>query len=199
MLSSPDFSFLSFNFPICCFLDWNPCRFENLNSFQYLAMLFFANLLGFAAVRQFWSHSLPRIDRAFPAPNQCFPWPVHSSHQIVDSHVSLSPFSQVFLTSASAPAHVPGIFMYLLPLPHLIHRNLLATAHHSVRCFISSLFLSTKNSLFFWLRFQLFTVCPFFHQTVTGSCKTVFVVSAMNPSNLSKFDISFVLLWCGAP
>ena len=45
--------------------------------------------------------------------------------------------------------HVPCIFMYLLPLPHLIYRYLLASVHHSVRCFVSSCFLSMKIHFFF--------------------------------------------------
>ena len=42
------------------------------------------------------------------------------------------------------PSHLPGIFMCLLPFPHLIHRYLFVSSHHSDRCFILSLLLSTK-------------------------------------------------------
>ena len=56
--------------------------FEDLNSFQHLAMLFRTNLLGPATAEHFPHH----------------------------------------------PVHVPGIFMYLLPLPHLMQRYLLASA-----------------------------------------------------------------------
>ena len=35
------------------------------------------------------------------------------------------------------------------PLPELVHRYLLASAHHSVRCFVSSLVLSTKIHFYF--------------------------------------------------
>ena len=41
--------------------------------------------------------------------------------------------------------------MYLLPLPHLIHRYLSASAHHSVRCFTASLLLSIKLHFSFGL------------------------------------------------
>ena len=41
--------------------------------------------------------------------------------------------------------------MYLLLLPHLIHRYLSASAHRSVRCFIPSLFLSTNIHFSFGL------------------------------------------------
>ena len=47
--------------------------------------------------------------------------------------------------------------MCLLPLPHLIRQYQSASARHSVRCFVSSLFLSTKINFFFWSRFELFT------------------------------------------
>ena len=52
-------------------------------------------------------------------------------------------FDALFTDKYVGPVHFPRI-MYLMLLPHLIHRYLLARAHHSVRCFISSLFLSTK-------------------------------------------------------
>ena len=47
------------------------------------------------------------------------------------------------------PVHFPGIFKYCLLLPHLMYRYLLASPHHSVRCFVSSLFLSTKINVSF--------------------------------------------------
>ena len=48
------------------------------------------------------------------------------------------------VSSIFGPVHFPFIFMYLLPLSHIMHRYLLVAAHHSVRCFISSIFLSTQ-------------------------------------------------------
>ena len=62
------------------------------------------------------------------------PWPPRCRF-----HHSLAIFDRYF-----GPVHVPCIFMHLLSLPHLIHRYLLASTHHSVRCFVSSLFWSTK-------------------------------------------------------
>ena len=90
-----------------------------------------------------WSHSLPRISGTLSAPHQNFSLPVHSSDQVMTSQVSSSPLSKLF-DKHFGPVHFPGIFMCLLPLPHLIHRYLSASAQHSVRCFVSSLFLSTK-------------------------------------------------------
>ena len=48
--------------------------------------------------------------------------------------------------------------MYLLPLPHLTD---VAVAHHTVWCFVTSLFLSTKIHLL-----EFFTVFPLFHQVM---------------------------------
>ena len=52
-------------------------------------------------------------------------------------------FSEIFGKNF-CPVHFPGIFMYLLPLAHLMHGYLSASADHSVRCFIPLLLLSTK-------------------------------------------------------
>ena len=52
-----------------------------------------------------------------------------------------------FFDKHFGPKHFPGIFMYLLPLPHLMHRYLLASARHAVRCFVLSLLLSTFGNL----------------------------------------------------
>ena len=88
--------FLSFNFPFFASLARNPAVFENLKSFQHLAMLFSAYLLRPVAVHQFWCHSLPRMTRAFPAPNQDLSLSIHSSYLIINSKVTLSPFSKIF-------------------------------------------------------------------------------------------------------
>ena len=68
-----DPSVLSFNVPIPCLLDGDATLFKNLNSLQHFAMLFCASLLGLAAVHYFWSHSLSRTARTFPAPDQTSP------------------------------------------------------------------------------------------------------------------------------
>ena len=110
-------------------------------------------LLRPAAIHQFRSHSLPRMARAFPAPNQDLSLSLHSSYQIMISKVTLSPFSNIF-RQVFWSCVFPGIFMYLLPLPHLIHRYFSASVHHSIRCSVSSLFLSTKINFFIWLAFS---------------------------------------------
>ena len=70
-----------------------------------------------------------------------FPLPVHSSYQMMASQVFIRPFPNIFDKYFST-VHFPGIFMYLQLLPHLMHRHLLAGAHHSVYCVISSFFLT---------------------------------------------------------
>ena len=77
MFCDSSFFLLSFHFPICCLFGRNHAVFENLNSFQYLAMLLCAHLLKPAVVHQFGSRSLPRITRAFPAPCQNFIQPFY--------------------------------------------------------------------------------------------------------------------------
>ena len=66
------------------------------------------------------------------------------------SQMTLSPFffSKIF-DKYFVPVHFPGIFMYLLPLRHFMHRYFSAAAHHSVRCFVSSFFWSTEINLSF--------------------------------------------------
>ena len=56
--------------------------------------------------------------------------------------------------------------MHLLPRPHLIHRYLSASANHSVRCFVSSLFLFHENPLVFRRGPELFTIFPFLYQAM---------------------------------
>ena len=106
-------------------------------------------------------HVLSRMSRAFSVPNQTSPglstlltksWPPKYRFPRFPKH-----FDKYF-----GPVHFPLIRMYLLPLPHLIHRYLLASVHNCVRCFVSSFFLSTKNPLFFWLRLEFSTIIPFF-------------------------------------
>ena len=41
-------------------------------------------------------------------------------------------------------AHCPCIFMFLLLLPHVMHRHAFTVTHHSVWCVLASLFLFTK-------------------------------------------------------
>ena len=146
----------------------------------------------------FWSHSLSRIARAFSAPNQNFALPVHSSYHVVASQMSRCPFSKHFFDKYFGPVHCPCNFKYLLPLLDVIHRYLMASAHHSVRCFVSSPSLIHEYPFFFWLRLELFTIFPFLHQAVKAcrtlqgcihfffslSCCTVFALtSAINPSS----------------
>ena len=126
------------------FLGRNPAILKDLAPFQHFAVLFCAYLLRLAVVPQFRTHSLPRIARTFSAPDQNFSLSVQSN-QIMTSKVTLSPFS-IFLDKCFGPVHVPGIFMYLLPLPHLTHRYFSASAHHSDRCFVSSFFSGEKTT-----------------------------------------------------
>ena len=73
----------------------------------------------------------------------CTSLPVHSSYNIVFSQMSLSHFSKFFAVTSCT-----------LPFPHLKHLFLLVFAHHSVRYFVTSLFLSTEI-LFFGCGFPL--------------------------------------------
>ena len=81
-------------FPVVSLLCRNSAVFEDLNYFQHFPMLFCAHLLQRAAVHQFWSHSLSRITRALPAPNQNFSLSVYSSNQIVTSRVTFPIFQK---------------------------------------------------------------------------------------------------------
>ena len=60
------------------------------------------------------------------------------------------------------PSHFPGIFMFLLFLPHLVQRYLLVAAHHSIRCFLASP-LCPRGPFFSCRWFDLFTVPPLLH------------------------------------
>ena len=77
--------------------------------------------LRLTTIHQFRSHSLPRISRTLSAPYQDLSLPVHSPYQVMTSQMSSSPFFQFFENNVG-PVHFPGIFIYLLPFPHLIHR-----------------------------------------------------------------------------
>ena len=106
---------------------------NDLIRFHILPYSFLPHLLRLAAVHQCWSHcTKSELHLACPF---FLPYRV--------LQMSLSSFSQVF-DKYFGPMHVPCIFMYLLPHPHLMHRYLLASAHHSVRCFVFFSFSSTK-------------------------------------------------------
>ena len=55
------------------------------------------------------------------------------------------------------PCHFPGNFTFLLLLPHLMQQSLVVVAHHSVRCFLDSTFLSRRPT-FLRRRLKFFTV-----------------------------------------
>ena len=78
--------------------------------------------------------------------------------------------------------HFPGIFMYLLLLPHLTHRYLLAPFRLMFHFFS---FLIHENPLFFWFRLELFAILPFFHQTVEACCVHTPLLSLVEQSLLS--------------
>ena len=150
---------LPFNLPIPSLLRRDPAILKDLDPLYHFAVLLGAYLLRLAAVHQFRSHSLPRISRTFSAP-QNFSLSVYCADQVVTSQLTL------FFCSV----HFPGIFMYLLLFPHLMHRYLLVSAHHSVRCFVASFFQIHENPLFFRLRLEFFTILPFLHHTVKAGC-----------------------------
>ena len=62
--------------------------------------------------------------------------------------------------------HLAGIFIYLLPFPHLTHRYMSASAQHSVRCLVPSLFLLTKIHFSFGLGLSFFTIFSFLYQAM---------------------------------
>ena len=132
----------------------------------HCAMLFSAHLLRLAAVHQFGSHFLSSVTRSFSAPNQNFSLPVHSSYLIVSSHMLLSPFSKKMLASISALYIVLASSCTCCPF-HILRHRYLVTAHHSVRCLVFSLFLSTKVQFSFDCGF---TICPFLHQAMEAGC-----------------------------
>ena len=112
---------------------------------------------------QFRSHSLPRVDLSILCTRSGSP-PVCPfflpNHDLPEWRLHYFPR---FFYKYFGPVHFPVIFIYLLSLPHLVHRYLLASAHHSVRCFVSSLFWSTKVHLSLRLRLELLAVPQFFH------------------------------------
>ena len=73
-----------------------------------------------------------------PLPACPFFSPYHVPHMRRFYHLPIL-FAKYF-----GPVHFPCIFMYLLLLPHLMHRYLLVAAYHSIRCFVPSHFLSTN-------------------------------------------------------
>ena len=90
-----------------------------------LAKFFGVHLFRSAAIRQLWSHSLPRISRTLTGPYQNFSLPFFSIlTRILVHHICLAFSSRCFLFRIS---HIDTC---LLP-------------HHSVRCFILSILLST--------------------------------------------------------
>ena len=116
-LSHP--SFLSIDLPIPCLLGWDPAVFKDLKSFQHVAVLFCAHLLRLAAVHQFWSHFLLCVTRAFSAPKSkllpACPFFLPSPCQPICCFLH---FPKIVVKYVG-PVHVPRIFMFLLPLPHL--------------------------------------------------------------------------------
>ena len=92
-------------------------------------------------------------------PILCLGYPEHFLHlfrtspclSIMTSQMSSCPLLPCVFVKNFGPALFPGIFMYLLPLPHLIHRYLSAFARHSVRFSTFSLFFSTKTNYSFGL------------------------------------------------
>ena len=118
-------------------------------------MRFCADLLLLAAVHQFQSHSLPRIPRAFPAPNEDLSVSISSCYQIMTSKVTLSPFSKIF-DMYLGPVHFPGS-----STPHASTLAGFSTTLRSMPRLLS--FLIHTMPLFFWLWPCLLTVFPFNH------------------------------------
>ena len=98
------------------------------------------------------SHSLSRVTGAFSTPNQHISLPVHFSHQVVASQMSLSP-DKYF-----GPVRFPFIFR-VLTATSTFHASILVGFSTPLRLmfhFIS--FLIHENPLPFRLRHELFTV-----------------------------------------
>ena len=150
ILFSCDSSLSSFNLPVSCFLFWTLPSSSTLNSLQHFAILLDTLRFRLATIHQFTSHSFPRISRTPSAPYQNLSLPVHSSYQVMTSQMSPSPFSKLS-DKNFGPVHFLGIFICLLPLPHLTLRYLSASAHHSVRCFVFLTLLVSENPLLFRL------------------------------------------------
>ena len=119
----------------------------------------------------------------------CRAYPEHFRHRVITSpcrspllSMSCLPKRQLHhLPSLSlessrnhfGPAHFPCIFMFLLLLPHSIHRYFFAAAHHSVRCFFCFSAFAHKNHFSFG--FGLRTSQSFHSSTtqwgLTACCK----------------------------
>ena len=115
------------------------------------SVFFCAHFLRLPAAHQFWSHSLSRITTTFSAPNHDLSLPTPSSHHVTSSHMSLFTIFTKFFDKSVGPAHLPCLFMYLLLLPHLIHRYLSAV-ETPLRSMLHALsFRVYENPLFLWL------------------------------------------------
>ena len=101
----------------------------------HLAMLFGAHLHGLATILQFCHHNT----------SPC----LSTLHTKSWSPMYLFLHVPRFFDNKFGPLRFPGIFIYLLLIPHLMHRYFVASTQHSVRCFVSSLFFSTKIHLSF--------------------------------------------------
>ena len=123
---------LSFNFPIPCFVSREFCLLQEpefvLTSFHILL----CPLSPTCSSSSVW---VP----FFVAHNQKIFCATHSPHHIMSSQMPFTPSSQILFASSCT----------LLPLPHFMHRHLLAVTHHSVRCFVSLPFLVHKKFIFF--------------------------------------------------
>ena len=118
VLFSRNSSCSSFNLPVPPLLGRNPGILKDLDRFKHFPY-YFAYLLLLAAVPQFRPPSFPRISRTLSAPYQDFSLSVLSSDQVMTSQMTPSSYFP-FLDKYFGPVHLPGIFMYLLPLstPH---------------------------------------------------------------------------------
>ena len=144
VLFSRDFPLLSFNFPVVCLLWQEPCRPREPEYLSTICSALLCTLAPTCSSSSIWvafraSHS-PSISCTRSEFHPAFPFFL-PNRDLLDVAFSIFPKSSY---KYIGPVHFPGIFMYLLPVPHLIHRYFSASAHHSVRCFVSSLSLSTK-------------------------------------------------------
>ena len=127
---------------------------------------------------------MPRISRTLSAPYQNLSLPVHSSDQITTSQMASSPFFKLFDKNCG-PVQLPVIFTSLLLLPHLMHRYLSASPHHSVRCFVFSLFFSTKTHFSFGIGLSS-------SQSVHGSTKQWKLAAYCNAAHTSSLSCLIV-------
>ena len=155
-----------------------------------------------------WCPSVPAYSNS-PAlvPFFCLAYPEHFLHQINTSPCLSILLNQLWppwwrtlrfpklVDKKFCPIHLPGIFMYLLPLPHLIHRYMSASAHHSVRCFIPSLFLSMNINCSFGLGLsssQSFHSSTIKRKATYTSSLSCFTTSALASANSSAFSLPSV-------